>query len=155
MPKGSNIKKGMRPGGRSKGTPNKVTVQRVETARVELERARGRDVKLGKDVLEEFMMLFAGMAAAHQPLPAGMPPPPGRTPDETKFLTYARLTVDTAKALADFQSPKFKAIMVAMQPGAGGDQKPPEDFLRSENIIHLKDPTAIARVYQRMVKSVR
>src|SRR5512147_1620061 len=131
MPRGSNIKKGMRPGGRSKGTPNKLTVQKTEEARIAVERARGSGVKLGKEVLEEFMMLFAGMAAAYQPLPPGMAAPSGRMPDENRFLVYAKLTVGTAKALADFQSPKFKAIMVAAAPGGGTgiDQKTPEDFL--------------------------
>lgn len=148
MPKGSNIKKGMRPAGRQKGTPNKTTTERAELARLQNEESRRRGVKLGKDVLEEFMLLFGGIAASYQPLPVGAASPPGHVVDEEKFLTYARLTVDTAKALAEFQSPKFRAIMVT----APAPDPPPRVI--DGNVTQLKDPVAMARVYQQMVKRV-
>jgi len=147
-------------GNTRKGVPNRRTFEAVEKARIEAEnaaaghsgsgRAEAMKKKLGKDVLEEFMHLFAGMAAAHQPLPDGMAVPPGRKPDEVKFLVYAKLTVDTAKALADFQSPKFKAIMVSAAP----DQQPnqPMRTVGGDNVVPLNDPIAMARVYQRLVK---
>lgn len=147
MPKGSNIKKGMRPAGRQKGTPNKRTTELVERARVQAEQAKGRNVKLGKDVLEEFMLLFGGMAASHQPLPPGVSRP-GHVSNEEKFLVYARLTVDTAKALAEYQSPKFRAIMVT----APAAETPPRTI--DGNVTQLKDPVAMARVYAQMVKRV-
>jgi hypothetical protein len=159
MPKGSNLR-GKKFGGRKKGTPNKRNSEAVERARIEVENAlsevdpRSNPVqvlkkKLAKDVLEEFMMLFAGMAAAHQPLPEGMPVPPGRKPDEAKFQTYAKLTVDTAKALADFQSPKFRAIAVVAPPP---EMLPTRPLLSKDNVVNINDPAAIARVYQQMVK---
>ena len=162
MPKGSNLKGKPKIGGRTKGTPNRRTTEAVERARIDVENAKasgkraieGIKKKLAKDVLEEFMMLFAGMAAAYQPLPAGVSPPPGRTPDEGKFQTYAKLAVDTARALADFQSPKFRAIAVVAAPT---EQDRPGDgakLLNPDNVVQLKDATAIARVYQRMVKRV-
>ncbi len=157
MPRGENIKKGMRPGGRSKGTPNRSTTERLERERIaqqaqhEVDRNRQANTKLGKDVLEEFMRLFAGMAAAYQPLPEGMAPPPGRTPNETKFLIYARLTVETARDLAAFQSPKFKAIQVMAPPPTPLPAPAPADG----NVVTIDDPVAMARVYQRMIKQVR
>lgn len=147
MPKGSNIKKGMRPAGRRKGTPNKRTTELVERAKLQTEEAQRRGEKLGVDVLKEFMLLFAGIAASHQPLPPGMQVP-GRTTDEAKFLTYARLTVDTAKALADFQSPKFRAIMVQ----APAPIEPSRTV--DGNVTQINDPVAMARVYQQMVKRI-
>src|SRR5580658_6757487 len=104
--------------GRRKNVPNRRTVEALEQARIDAENAMAPPEpgkprkKLAKEVLEEFMMLFAGMAATHQPLPAGVELE-GRSPDEAKFLKYAELTVSTAKALAEYQSPKFRAIMVA------------------------------------------
>lgn len=144
--------------GRRKNIPNKRTSEAMEIARIEAENAMAPPVpgqprkKLGKDVLEEFMMLFAGMAATYQPLPDGVAMP-GRKPDEAKFLKYAELTVTTAKALADYQSPKFRAIYVAASPDQNNG---PRGILPAgDNVLQLNDPIAMARVYQRMVKQVR
>lgn len=154
----AKVKKGQRFGGRSKGTPNKRTTEMVERARIEAENAarghaRGRAEglkKLGKEVLEDFMHLFAGMAATYQPLPPGVvAASPGREPNEDKFLIYAKLTVDTARSVADFQSPKFKAIMVTAAP----PENPPKHV--DGNVIPIDDPVALARIYQRRIKQVR
>lgn len=147
MPKGSNIKKGMRPAGRQAGTPNKTTTERAELARLQNEESRRKGIKLGKDVLEEFMMLFGSIAALYQPLPPGADLT-GRTPNEDKFLTYARLTVETAKALAEYQSPKFRAIMMT----AAAPEQPPRTI--DGNVTKINDPIAMARVYAQMVKRV-
>src|SRR5690349_21563499 len=99
---------GERRGGRKKGTPNKRTSEMLERRRLEEEAARAPDAissdprkrikKLGKDVLEEFMAVFAGMAAAYQPAPPSVEARPGQ--DEQKFKEYAKLAVDTAAVLA-------------------------------------------------------
>ena len=157
MPRGENVKKGQRNGGRQKGTPNKRTTERLEAERIaqqaqqEVDKARQANTKLGKDILEEFMKTFAGMAAYHQPVPEGMAIPTGRKPDEAKFLTYARLAAETAAKLAEFQSPKFKAIQVMTPP----PNPLPAPTSKEGNVLTLDDPVAIARVYQNMVKQVR
>lgn len=148
MPKGSNIKKGMRPGGRKKGGLNKRTIEKVEEARIAVENSRGAGKKLAKEVLEDFMHLFAGMAASYQPLPPGIVDA-RRQPDEEKFQIYAKLAVDTAKALADFQSPKFRAIMVTAP--TGDPEKPM--VTRDGNLLTIDDPIAAARVYARIMKA--
>lgn len=146
-------------GGKKKGTLNKATVERLESERVarqaqqEVDKARRAATKLGKDVLEEFMKLFAGMAAQYQPLPVGMAVPAGRAPDEAKFLTYAKLTVETARDLAQFQSPKFKAIQIVAPPPSPAATAPTID--QAGNVVQLNDPVAAARVYQNMMKQVR
>ncbi len=150
MPRGSNIKKGMRPGGRKAGTPNKRTLEAVEKARIEVENARGANKRLAKEVLEDFMHLFASMAATYQPLQPGMEPDEKRSPDEEKFQIYAKLAVDTAKSLADFQSPKFRAIMVTAP--AGGDDIGKPLVSKDGNVLTIDDPIAAARVYARIMK---
>ena len=107
---------GKKTGGRVKGTPNRATVQKALIAEQVVARAEMTGRKLAKEVLDEFMHLFAGMAASTQPLPPGMPVPPGRVPDEAKFEKYARLAIQCAKDLAPYQSPTFRAIQVIAGP---------------------------------------
>lgn len=153
MPRGENVKKGQRPGGRAAGTPNKRTTEALERERIaqqaqaEVDKAKAAKTKLGKDVLEEFMQLFAGMAASHQPWPVLM----GKNPSENegKFLTYAKLTVETARDLAAFQSPKFKAIAVFAPPPNPVPAPTPDG-----NVVMIDDAVAMARVYQNMIKRV-
>ncbi len=149
--------KGKRSGGRQRGTMNKTTKERLERERIakqaqdEVDKARWAQTRLGKDVLEDFMKIFAGMAAQYQPLPRGMVAvPEGREPNEEKFLLWAKLACETARDLANFQSPRFKAIQIMTPPaavlppaGAGGE------------VITIDDPVAIARLYSRTVKQVR
>jgi hypothetical protein len=105
---GPGPSKGERRGGRAPGTPNRATVERL----IEAERANAvaqkERRKLGKEILDDFMQLFARMAAFYQPTP---PSAAVKNPnaDETTFLIYAKLAVDTAYKLAEFQSPKFRA----------------------------------------------
>jgi hypothetical protein len=117
MPRGS--RPGERRGGRRKGVPNRTTTEQMEIAR--LAATQG---KLGKEVLEEFMVLFKDMALELQPesreaerFAAWL-----KSSKEAQFHKYASLAVKAAKDLADFQSPKFKAIEVsAPAPTVEGD----------------------------------
>lgn len=108
--------KGQRFGGRQKGARNKVTIARALRAEQEIAEAKASGRKMATQVLDEFMHLFAGMAAAYQPLPPGTEIPAGRAPDEAQFEKYAKLAVDCARILAPFQSPTFKAIVIAPPP---------------------------------------
>ena len=80
--------------------------------------------KLGKEVLEEFMNMFGGMAAAFQPQPA-VPGQSltaqdmkrwGASTDEPLFEKYAKLALKAASDLADFQSPKFAPVHAPAPP---------------------------------------
>lgn len=150
--------KGRKTGGKQRGTPNKATRERLEQERVakqaqqEVDKARAANTKLGKDILEEFMKNFAGMAAYYQPLPDGTPVPAGRKPDEKRFLTYAKLTVETAAQLAQFQSPRFKAIAIMTPPPTPIEASRP----KGSNVVTIEnDPQKLARIYAQMVKQVR
>ena len=109
---------GRKTGGRQLGTPNKASQERALIAQQVKARADMAGRKLAKEVLDEFMHLFAGMAAAYQPLPPGTIEQEGREPDEAKFEKWARLAIQCAKELAAFQSPTFRAIAIA---SGGGD----------------------------------
>lgn len=157
MPRGSHVKKGSRNnGGREAGTPNKATIERAEIARMQNAQSQARGLKLGKDMLEDYMMAFHAQAARYQPL---APPQDqeeidrrtrlGITPDPAKFQEWGMLVVTTAKALAEFQSPKFRAIQV-VAPAATREPKTIEG-----NVVRLDDPVAMSRAYQRLVKQVR
>lgn len=113
--------------GRRKGRKNKKTIERelVEQQKAQaLEAvkqigdgtpapvAAAQVKKLGKEVLEDFMHLFAGMAAYHQPVPNGMPVPANRQPDVAKFLQFSELTLAFAKELTPYQSPRLAAMMI-------------------------------------------
>jgi hypothetical protein len=142
-------------GGRKGGTPNKRTAEALsQNAIVAQMEANVRNAsspraeKLAKDVLSEFMHIFAGRAAFHQPLPPGVDQT-GRQPNEPKFLEYARLTIDAARALAPYQSPTYKAIQVMAPPG------PSEPKLIGNDNRDLDDPVALQRFYQKSLKLVR
>lgn len=82
-----------------------------------------KGIKQSEEVLREFMILFAGMAAHHQPLPPGAISPPGHEANEHKFEKWARLAVKTAEALIPYERPSFRAINVPA-PAAGADKGP-------------------------------
>jgi hypothetical protein len=127
-----------RRGGRPKGALNKRTLEKIarekvveqlkeEARRAELsaeafDDARRNRKKLAKDILEDFTMLFAGMAAAYQPYPGshiekrnGQETTVNDNPNmnEGQFVKYASLAVDAANKLAPFQSPTYRAIQIA------------------------------------------
>lgn len=145
-------KPGERRGGRSIGTPNKTTIEKALIAAQVVEDAQRTGKKLAKEVLEEFMMLFAGMAATYQPLPPGMPVPAGRKPDEKKFIQYAVLARDTAKDLAPFQSPTFRAVAVTVSP-TGVPNGAPGANAKTINgkVVNLADQQAVGKIYQRVL----
>jgi hypothetical protein len=121
MPNG--VKAGERRGGRKKGTPNRATQERALLAKRVLEEQQGKPGrKLAREVLDEFMHLFFGMAAQHQPLAGGALSMKGQRPDEAKFLMFAKLAIETAAQLAPYQSPKLKATFVSQEVPAVGSR---------------------------------
>ena len=92
--------RGKKTGGRKRGTPNKATVERALLAERAAVEGKTAGQRLAKEVLEDFMRLFADMAA---------------TADRNteQFEKWARLAIETAKALAPFQSPRYSTVAVA------------------------------------------
>jgi hypothetical protein len=118
MPAGA--RPGERRGGRQKGTKNRTTIerelldQRQYVAEHVYQRAKLRGHKLAKETLDEFMIVFAAMATHYRPCLDGTSVNPNQ--NEEKFERWARLVIDAAKALAPYQSPTFRAIVVAPPP---------------------------------------
>jgi hypothetical protein len=66
--------------------------------------------KLGREVLAQYMNTFDELAEQY------------RKADEAKFRQYAELAVACAKALAPYQSPTYRAIVMT-SPDAGNGAK--------------------------------
>jgi hypothetical protein len=111
MPRGS--KPGERRGGRQRGTKNRKTLERELMAERMLQHAPAgiESGKLGREVLAQYMHTFDELAEQY------------RKTDETKFRQYAELAVACAKALAPYQSPTYRAIVLSPPP-------PPSETVR-------------------------
>lgn len=137
-------------GGRKVGQKNKKTLERERAAQLEQERrlaiakaeamaspaeaevarAAAQGKKLMKDIGIDFTMMFAGLAAFYQPLPAwnvavdaagqplkdkrGVPILVNANPnyDEGKFVRYGTLAMGGARDFAAYESPKLAAVLL-------------------------------------------
>jgi hypothetical protein len=108
--------------GRPRGSLNKETIEKAIIAERITAAVEMRGEKLAKEYLNEFLKVFAGMAAHFQPTHPGMPVQ-NPNANEAKFEKWARLTIDTATQLAKYQSPQFRAVMVAPAPETDGSTK--------------------------------
>ena len=97
-------------GGRKAGVPNKTTQRRIDAAERAIALAKAGGKRLAREVLEDFLELFSAIARTHEPTPPGAERNPNY--DEKKFEKFARLAVETATALASYQTPKLKAVLV-------------------------------------------
>jgi hypothetical protein len=113
--------------GRKAGGRNRATIERASLAeRIVAEQQGKPGRKLGKEMLEEFAILFAGLAAHFQPVSLarvapGEAPPPLTQQDmelwaksyrEPLFEKYAKLAAKCASDVADFQSPRMGTLQV-------------------------------------------
>jgi hypothetical protein len=115
------MKGGARPGaGRPRG-PSKATIEKALIAERTVSEAKAARKKLAKEVLDDFMLRFTEIAAYFQIAPPGAPPNPQA--DEGKFWKYAQAAVDCAHKLAPYQSPTFRAVVVAPSPDPNQSQK--------------------------------
>lgn len=116
---------GERRGGREAGVKNKATLEKELLAeRIMAEQANKPGRKLAKEVLDDFMHLFMGLAAQHQPLPQGVVDPSGAVRDEEKFVRYANMAGEFAGKLVKYQSPTMGMVKLSFEPrfeAPGGD----------------------------------
>jgi hypothetical protein len=139
-------KPGQRFGGRTKGTPNKATVEKAIIAEQVTQRAQMQGRKLAKEVLDDFMTVFTGMAARVQPTYAA----DGRTligGDPNEFERWAVHARDTATALAKYQSPTMRAIEVRQAP----QEAPLSAGANVLDLVANKTPMDAANVYRRLI----
>lgn len=156
MARGDNFKGKPRRGGRVKGTPNKRTLEAMEkeqiTKQISTEVRSVPSRKLAKEVLEDWMFIFQSTAAPFQnrvalAMQANTAP---MASDYDGLQRWGELVIHTAKMLADFQSPKFRAVQLMTNPIAPLIEPP-----RNDNRLDLDDPVALVRHYQRTMKLVK
>jgi|SRR6478752_6888959 hypothetical protein len=111
MPRGGS-KPGERRGGRQKGTPNKVTAEQALSAERVLAKAKVSGRRLGKEVLDYYMHVFAEIADSERAAALTEKPENARE-HEARFERFAKYAIDCAQKLAPFQSPTFRAIQIA------------------------------------------
>jgi hypothetical protein len=80
---------------------------------------------LGKETLDTFMTEFAALAEHYRPALPGQRANPNE--DEERYLKFARLAVDAATRLAPYQSPTFRAMVLAPAPETNGPRQD-QDF---------------------------
>src|SRR5258708_9486706 len=135
-----------------RGSKKRSTIEKERQAELIAERtvmdARASGEKRAKDVLEDFMNVFASMAAHHQPAPPGHLP--NQNEDKAEFYRNAEFAIDCAAKLASYQSPTFKAIMVAPPP-----PPPPAPPTIDGEVVRIDDPVVLGNIYRRMVTAVR
>jgi hypothetical protein len=116
MPRGAL--KGERRGGRAKGTLNRATLERALQMQSHLNRARETGHDLAKTVLDKYMMFFVKYSMKFKPSLDGEDENPSQNIDE--FYKWAGVAIDCASKLAPYQSPTFKAVVVAPAPEPSG-----------------------------------
>jgi hypothetical protein len=105
--------------GRKAGGKNRSTIERAALAERIISEQQGKPGrKLGKELLEDFALMFASLAASFQP--AGTGPNGSVTPDDVRewattsheplFEKYAKLAAKCANDFADFQSPRMGTL---------------------------------------------
>lgn len=158
---------GERRGGRSRGVPNKKDVvkhlvgevldgtdgqKRIKdvVARELAKMAQPpRNSRKAIDILDTLMQLSMGLVARYQPRPdGGMETNPQA--DETKFQTYLPIALNSAKELAKYQSPTFKAIALQEVPAAPAAA--PGDDAKVVNAIEKGSQQRASDAYVRLIR---
>jgi len=102
---------------------NRTTLEReARELKALQEKAKIRKIILGKDELEDLIPIVKGTVARFQAAALdggnGAPGMPGFDPEKWKeFKEWVEFYAKLCHQTADFQSPKFKAIMVSLPPG--------------------------------------
>lgn len=131
MPRGAKPGE-RRGGGIKKGQKQKRTLERAALAERVLAEAAGKPGrKLGRELIEEFAVMFAGLAAAFQPHPSVQGAPLSQADmevwaksyKEPLFEKYAKLAAKCANDFADFQSPRMSRVQVAAPAPDPGSRK--------------------------------
>ena len=108
MPRG-----GKRPNaGRRRGSKNRATIEKAIIAERDIAEAQASGRKLGKEVIDHYMHVFAEIADTERAAALTEKPENARE-HEARFERFARYAIDCAQKLAPFQSPTFRAIQIA------------------------------------------
>jgi hypothetical protein len=98
--------------GRRRGSKNRATIEKAIVAEHDLTEAQASGRKLGKEVIEHYMHVFAEIADTERAAALAERPENARE-HEARFERFARYAIDCAHKLAPYQSPTFRAIQIA------------------------------------------
>lgn len=138
--------------GRPVGSINKTTKQKLAEAGRQIAEVRKQGRKTAVEVLDELMATAMGMAAKHQRNVDGN----GFLIDKQEFKDWLLIAGKFAKALAEYQTPKLRAIMALQTPTLGAPVDKPGQTIDQDgnNVVGIKDPVVLTRVYMQMMKRV-
>jgi len=114
--------------------------------------------RLAKDELVEVLPIVKGIVAHYQQRVTAKAPDgtlmmldgPNVADALAEFKEWLRLFIDTGFKLAEFQSPRFRAIMATVH----HDLQQPGGFDPAK-VTRLGDPVAVARAYAQTMKAPR
>ncbi len=107
MPRG-----GKRPNaGRRRGSKNRATIEKAIIAERDIAEAQASGRKLGKEVIDHYMHVFAEIADTERAAALAEKPENARG-HEARFERFARYAIDCAYKLAPYQSPTYRAIEI-------------------------------------------
>ena len=98
--------------GRRRGSKNRATIEKAIIAERVLAEAKVSGRRLGKEVLDHYMRVFAEIADTERAAALAERPENARE-HEARFERFARYAIDCAHKLAPYQSPTFRAIQIA------------------------------------------
>ena len=108
MPRG-----GKRPNaGRRRGSKGKATIEKAIIAERDIAKAQVSGRKLGKEIIDHYMHVFAEIADTERAAALAEKPENARE-HEARFERFARYAIDCAHKLVPYQSPTFRAIQIA------------------------------------------
>jgi hypothetical protein len=152
---GKGSKPGERRGGRQKGTPNKATREKEQRALEALQqKAKAPLRKLAKDQLAELVpeikeIVLRFKAAVEKS--GGVPGTKGYKAELWRELReWIRVYGWAADLAADFESPRYRAIAVAMTPG---DAKPAAPIIEHQPADAEERERQANNAYLRLVKN--
>lgn len=132
-------------GGRKAGTPNAKTIARLERQAETVGEIKKQGKKLAIDVLDELMNLAVGAAAAIQQAEAAKGNRGAIT--DPLFWRCIELGGLFAKALAPYQSHRYRAVEVSFAPPVPAGAPPGK-------VITINDAASVERLYHKRIQQV-
>ena len=160
---------GRKTGGRTKGTPNKSTVARVEDAKVaekvealigKTPEATSKNLQVmtrtprGKDELAELILVVKGHVAKFQQAVLRMGDPDAKAYNwalHDRYVKLLELFHKVSDSAADFQDPRLKAQLWVPPP----QEMPAQRDGAPAKVVRLGSPQAASRAYQQFMLAPR
>jgi hypothetical protein len=138
--------------GRTKGTPNKSTLEKLALIARDIGGIKRQGDALAREMLNDLMKRAFTLTLAHEPKVEGGKVEFKDPEDEAKYIAGLTLTGVFAKELAPYQSPKLSAVKVQEWPMPTDPMKTIEGSKLPA--VNLDDEVEVARYYVRTMKQI-